>query len=81
MATAKTKAERRRSLSAADLWAKLSAAQKMALYHIRQYGFELLFVRDSQKGLAVARCNGQLVTIDRGGSVDPHPSLQLRHSC
>lgn len=80
MAAAKINAERRRPLSTADIWAKLSAAQKMALCHIRQYGFELLFIRESQQGLAVARCNDQLLTIDSHGSIDAQPAVQLRHS-
>lgn len=71
-------AERRRSVTNPDPWSALTAAQKMALYHVRQYGFELLFIRHSQKGLAIARCGPRLLTIDRRGSVDAEPQITLR---
>lgn len=72
--------DRRQPVIPMDLWDDLSSAQQVVIYHLRQYGYELLFIRNSQQGLAIARCAGQLLTVDRNGTVDSNPKIQLRLS-
>ncbi|MBQ1785087.1 MAG: hypothetical protein II007_15775 [Gammaproteobacteria bacterium] len=70
--------ERRQQQPSPQLWNELTPAQKMALYHVSQYGFELLFIRHSMRGLAIAALDERLLTIDRRGHIDPQPRITLR---
>ncbi len=70
--------ERRQRQPSPQVWDELTPAQKMALYHVRQYGYELLFIRHSMHGLAVAALEDRLLTIDRRGHIDPQPRITLR---
>lgn len=70
--------ERRHQQPTPQVWDQLTPPQKMALYHVRQYGFELLFIRHSMHGLAIAALDDRLLTIDRRGHIDPQPRITLR---
>ena len=73
--------DRRQPVIPMDLWDDLSSAQQVVIYHLRQYGYELLFIRNSQQGMAIARCASQFLTVDRNGTVDSNPRLQIRLPC
>jgi hypothetical protein len=72
--------ERRQSTQGqTSLWDKLSLAQKFAASSMTQFGYELSFIRNSNKGsLAIFECNGKTATIDDEGEVDSTPSITIR---
>ncbi|SQH78258.1 conserved protein of unknown function [Shewanella benthica] len=62
-------------------WHRLSTAQRFAFYTLAKFGYQLLFVRQSNnEKTAVVRQDGQLVTINSEGDIDFNPSLVLREN-
>lgn len=64
----------------ASLWDKLSLAQKFAASSLTQFGYDLAFIRNSNKGnLAILLCDGNSATISDDGEIDTSPSITIRH--
>ncbi len=72
--------ERRESHSEqSDVWEDLTLAQKFAASSLTQFGYELIFIRDSQaNSLAVLMCNENIATISKAGEINTAPSINLR---
>ena len=63
----------------ANLWDKLSLAQKFAASSLTQFGYELAFIRGGQSGnFAVLLCNNDAATIANDGEINTSPNIQLR---
>ena len=63
----------------ANLWDKLSLAQKFAASSLTQFGYDLAFIRSSNTGsMAVLLCNGNAATISCDGEIDTSPNITVR---
>ena len=64
----------------AALWDKLTLAQKFAASSLTQFGYDLTFIRISNRGsVAVLLCNGNAATISDDGEIDTSPDIIIRH--
>ena len=73
--------ERRNSTTAqANLWTRLTLAQKFAASSLTQFGYDLAFIRDANNngGLAILICNDSSATINGDGDVDTDPQIVIR---
>ncbi|WP_057832938.1 hypothetical protein [Colwellia sp. TT2012] len=74
--------ERRQNMpsDADDLWEELTLAQKFAASSLTQFGYQLNFIRDlHDKHIAVLTCNENIAVISKGGEINTHPNIQIRH--
>jgi len=72
--------ERRYTYENDSRYNQLSLAQKMAASQVRQFGFELKFIRSSNtKSLAIFSCNSKIITIDSYGEIEMYPKIKLRN--
>jgi hypothetical protein len=63
----------------AELWDKLTLAQKFAASSLTQFGYDLAFIRDSKEdSLAILMCDGKTATITGDGEINTAPSLTIR---
>ncbi|QOL26282.1 hypothetical protein LP316_02970 [Thalassotalea sp. LPB0316] len=61
------------------LWDKLTLAQKFAASSLTQFGYDLTFIRNSNRGsVAVLLCNGNAATISDDGEINTAPDIQIR---
>jgi hypothetical protein len=61
------------------LWDKLSLAQKFAASSLTQFGYDLIYIRNSSTGnLAILLCNGNAATISTEGEIDTSPNITIR---
>ena len=64
----------------ANLWDKLSLAQKFAASSLTQFGYDLAFIRNSNAGsLAVLLCDNNAATITDDGEINTSPDIVIRH--
>ena len=64
----------------ANLWDKLSLAQKFAASSLTQFGYDLAFIRNSSAGsLAVLLCDSNAATITDDGEINTSPDIVIRH--
>lgn len=72
--------ERRRNVEdPADLWDKLSLAQKFAASSLTQFGYDLAYVREQQSGsTAILLCDNNTATISSDGEINTAPSIKIR---
>ncbi|MEW6983858.1 hypothetical protein AAD001_14485 [Colwelliaceae bacterium 6471] len=62
-----------------NLWDKLSLAQKFAASSLTQFGYDLAFIRNSNRGsLAILLCNGNAATISGEGEINTSPDITIR---
>jgi hypothetical protein len=62
-----------------QLWDKLSLAQKFAVCSLTQFGYELVFIRNSHiESLAVLLCSKKSATIDQNGEINTSPNIYIR---
>lgn len=80
LANRETLLERRRSEQDDSLlWDKLTLAQKFAASSLIQFGYDLAFLRNSNRGnVAVLLCDGNTATITGDGEIDTAPNLKIR---
>ncbi|WP_394130216.1 hypothetical protein [Shewanella maritima] len=70
---------RQTSLTNEAHWDNTTADQKVALYDLNRYGYQLMFVRQTPKGpLAVVTQNNDIAVIHADGEVDLRPKITLR---
>ena len=63
----------------ADLWDKLSLAQKFAASSLTQFGYELAFIRSNSEGnLAVLLCDSNTASITDDGEINTAPDITIR---
>lgn len=61
------------------LWTQLSLAQKFAASSLAQFGYDLVYIRQSHLGnLAILECNGNAATITIEGEIDTSPNISIR---
>lgn len=71
---------RQQSVVVATLWEKLSLEQKFAASSLTQFGYDLTYIRNSNKGnLAILLCNGLAATISSEGEIDTSPEIVIRN--
>ncbi|MCL1140249.1 hypothetical protein [Shewanella pneumatophori] len=82
MLTALQTGERRQSQRSHNShWELMSAEQKITLYDLHKFGYQLLFVRQlSSSPLAFITQNESLAVIEANGEVDYSPKVQIRQS-
>lgn len=62
-----------------SLWDKLTLAQKFAVSHLSQFGYELAFIRNGKMGnMAVMLCAGKAATICDDGEINTSPDITIR---
>lgn len=63
----------------ANLWDKLSLAQKFATSSLTQFGYDLAFIRNSNAGsMAVLLRDGNAATISNDGEINTSPDIIVR---
>ncbi len=62
-----------------EWWDVLSPAQRVAVYRLGQFGFQLEFVRHSEGDRAYACCSDMTALIDSKGRVEFSNQVVLRH--
>lgn len=63
-----------------DLWEELTLAQKFAASSLTQFGYKLNFIRDFyDTHIAVLSCNENIAVISKGGEINTHPNIDIRH--
>lgn len=63
-----------------DLWEELTLAQKFAASSLTQFGYKLNFIRDFyDTHIAVLNCNENIAVISKGGEINTHPNIDIRH--
>ena len=63
----------------AQLWDKLTLAQKFAASSLTQFGYDLAFIRTNNAGsLAILLCDGNAATILDDGEIDTSPDIYIR---
>jgi hypothetical protein len=61
------------------LWNWLTLAQKFSASNLKQFGYELSYVRDVHYShVAVLTCNENIVIISKVGEIDTHPEITIR---
>lgn len=72
--------ERRQSTPVqANLWDRLTLAQKFAASSLTQFGYVLLYIRNYDVGnIAILLCNGIAATITAEGDIDTSPKIVIR---
>ena len=70
---------RKKQLTSAEWWDRLTLAQKFAASTLTHFGYELAFIRRTENGLlAVLRCGDSLAVIDNEGGIDTEPDIRVR---
>lgn len=63
-----------------NLWEELTLAQKFAASSLTQFGYKLNFIRDFyDTHIAVLSCNENIAVISKGGEINTHPNIDIRH--
>ena len=63
-----------------DLWEELTLAQKFAASSLTQFGYKLNFIIDYYDShIAVLSCNENIAVISKGGEINTHPNIDIRH--
>ena len=63
-----------------DLWEELTLAQKFSASSLTQFGYKLNFIRDFYDShIAVLSCNENIAVISKGGEINTHPNIDIRH--
>ena len=72
--------QRKHCLSNIEHWDNASAEQKITLYKLHNYGYRLLFIRNTAEGpLAVISQDNEIAVIDTDGTLNLQHQIKLRH--
>lgn len=67
------------ALEPSQWWDRLSMDQKLGVYQLNKFGYDLAFIRNTLQGpLAIVRRNGDYATVDHTGDVDLQPEIVVR---
>jgi hypothetical protein len=70
---------RQHNADKSELWDRLTLAQKFAASSLTQFGYDLMYIRNSHSGsLAILVCDGNAATIVDDGQIDTAPNIHIR---